>query len=82
MMKKKNKITSIEVADLAGVSQSTVSRSFSPSSPVAKKTREKVKKIADKIGYQHNAMTRSLITQKYNMVVSVISNVTTIPFYP
>ena len=82
MIKKKTKITSIEVADLAGVSQSTVSRSFSPSSPVAKKTREKVKKIADRIGYQPNAMARSLITQKSNMVGIVISNVTTNPFYP
>ena len=82
MIKKKTKITSIEVADLAGVSQSTVSRSFSPSSPVAKKTREKVKKIADKIGYRPNAMARSLITQKSNMVGIVISHVTTNPFYP
>ena len=82
MMKKKTKITSIEVADLAGVLQSTVSRSFSSSSPVAKKTREKVKKIADMIGYQPNAMARSLITQKSNMVGIVISNVTTNPFYP
>ena len=82
MIKKKNKITSIEVADLAGVSQSTVSRSFSQSSPVAKKTRDKVKKIADKIGYRPNAMARSLITQKSNMVGIVISNVTTNPFYP
>ena len=82
MIKKKSKITSIEVAGMAGVSQSTVSRSFSPSSPVAKKTREKVKKIADKIGYQPNAMARSLITQKSNIVGIVISNVTTNPFYP
>ena len=81
MIKKKSKITSIEVAGMAGVSQSTVSRSFSPSSPVAKKTREKVKKIADKIGYRPNAMARSLITQKSNMVGIVISNVTTNPFY-
>ena len=82
MIKKKSKITSIEVAGMAGVSQSTVSRSFSPSSPVAKKTREKVKKIAEKIGYRPNAMARSLITQKSNMVGIVISNVTTNPFYP
>ena len=82
MMNKKTKITSLEVADMAGVSQSTVSRSLSPSSPVAKKTREKVKKIANKIGYRPNAMARSLITQKSNMVGIVISNVTTNPFYP
>jgi DNA-binding LacI/PurR family transcriptional regulator len=81
-MKKKDKITSIEVAQLAGVSQSTVSRSFSPESPVAVKTRERILGIANKIGYQPNAMARSLITQKSNIVGIVISNVTTNPFYP
>ena len=60
----------------------TIDITFTPSSPVAKKTREKVKKIADKIGYRPNAMARSLITQKSNMVGIVISNVTINPFYP
>ena len=81
-MKKKVKITSIEVANLAGVAQSTVSRAFTPESPVAKKTREKVISIAKRIGYQPNAMARSLITRKSNMVGIVISNVTSNPFYP
>ena len=81
-MKKKVKITSVEVANLAGVSQSTVSRAFTPESPVAKKTREKVISIAKRFGYQPNAMARSLITRKSNMVGIVISNVTTNPFYP
>ena len=81
-MKKRAKITSIEVGNLAGVSQSTVSRSFSPESPVTKKTREKVIRIAKRIGYQPNAMARSLITRKSNMVGIVISNVTSNPFYP
>ena len=81
-MKKIVKITSVEVANLAGVSQSTVSRAFTPESPVAKKTREKVMSIAKRIGYQPNAMARSLITRKSNMVGIVISNVTSNPFYP
>ena len=81
-MKKKAKITSIEVANLAGVSQSTVSRAFTPESLVAKKTREKVISTAKRFGYQPNAIARSLITRKSNMVGIVISNVTTNPFYP
>ena len=81
-MKKIVKITSVEVANLAGVSQSTVSRALTPESPVAKKTREKVISIAKRFGYQPNAMARSLITRKSNMVGIVISNVTTNPFYP
>ena len=79
---KKANITSVELGSLAGVSQSTVSRSISPESSVAKKTREKVISIAKRFGYQPNAMARSLITRKSNMVGIVISNVTTNPFYP
>ena len=63
-MKKKTKITSIEVANLAGVSQSTVSRAFTPESLVAKKTREKVISTAKRFGYKPNAIARSLITLK------------------
>ena len=47
MIKKAN-VTSTQVANLAGVSQSTVSRSFLPESPVTEKTRQKVFEVAKK----------------------------------
>ena len=81
-MKKSTNITSIQVAKLAGVSQSTVSRSFFSESPVSQKTRRKVLESAKKLGYQPNAVARSLITRRSNMVGIVISNITTNPFYP
>ena len=81
MIKKAN-VTSTQVANLAGVSQSTVSRSYLPESPVTEKTRQKVFEVAKQLGYQPNAMARSLITRRSNMVGIVISNVTTNPFYP
>ena len=81
-MKNKTNTTSIQVANLAGVSQSTVSRTYLQESPVKEKTRQKVLEAAKKLGYQPNAMARSLITRRSNMVGIVISNVTTNPFYP
>ena len=82
MNSKKPAITSNQVAKLAGVSQSTVSRSFSLDSSVSKKTRRRVLDSARKLGYQPNAMARSLITRRSKMVGIVIANVATNPFYP
>ena len=47
-----NKITSLEVAKLAGVSQSAVSRVFTPGASASKKTGEKVRKAAMELGYR------------------------------
>ena len=77
----KTTVTSIEVAKLAGVSQSSVSRAFSQEGPVSVKTRRKVLEAARKLGYQPNAMARSLITRRTRMVGMVIANVHNNPFY-
>ncbi len=82
MNSKKPSITSNQVAKLAGVSQSTVSRAFTPDSSVSEKARRRVLDAARKLGYQPNAMARSLITRRSNMVGIVIANVATNPFYP
>jgi DNA-binding LacI/PurR family transcriptional regulator len=73
--------TSIDVARLAGVSQSTVSRTFSPDSSIAQETREKVLAAAEQLGYAPNAIARSLITNRTNIVGIVMANITN-PFYP
>ncbi len=82
MSGKKQGVTSMQVARLAGVSQSAVSRTFTPGASISAKTRRKVLEAARKLGYQPNAIARSLITKRSNMVGIVIANVTTNPFYP
>ncbi|MCF6327074.1 MAG: LacI family DNA-binding transcriptional regulator [Devosiaceae bacterium] len=72
--------TETDVAKLAGVSQSAVSRAFTPGASVAKATREKILKAAQKIGYQTNLMARSLATSRSNIVALAISNLEN-PFY-
>lgn len=73
--------TSLDVAHLAGVSQSAVSRAFTPGASVSKKMREKVLAAAQELGYEPNAIARSLITHRSNMVGIVMADMTN-PFYP
>ena len=75
-------ITSIEVAHLAGVSQPTVSRAFDPEASVAPATRAKVLAAAKSLGYQPNAIARSLKSQRTNIVGLVMANLTNSHFYP
>ncbi|MEX3010512.1 LacI family DNA-binding transcriptional regulator [Hoeflea sp. TYP-13] len=56
----KRSVTSYDVAKRAGVSQSAVSRAFSPGRPIARNTRERVLKAAQELGYQPNAIARSM----------------------
>lgn len=75
------KVTSIDVARLAGVSQSTVSRTFGARTSVSAKAREKVLAAAKQLGYKPNAIARSLITQRTNIIGIVMAHITS-PFYP
>lgn len=60
--------SSIEVARLAGVSQSAVSRTFTEGASVSKETREKVEKAAMKLGYRPSAIPRIMLTHRSNLV--------------
>ncbi len=75
------RVTSIDVALLAGVSQSTVSRVFSDMDKVAPDKRERVLAAANQLGYIPNAIARSLTTQHTNIIGIVMANLTS-PFYP
>ncbi len=74
-------VTSYDVARHAGVSQSAVSRCFKPGASVSKKMRARVMKSAEVLNYQPNAIARSLITRRSNMVAVVISQQTNL-YYP
>ncbi len=78
---RKRSVTSYDVARLAGVSQSAVSRCYKPGASVSQKTRAKVERAAKALGYQPNALARSLITSRSNSVAVIISNLTNL-YYP
>lgn len=73
--------TSYDVARLAGVSQSAVSRCFRPGKSISDEKRKAILKAAAKLGYEPNAFASSLITQRSNMVAVLISNLTNL-YYP
>ena len=66
-------VTSQQVAQLAGVSQSAVSRTFTPGASISPATREKVLKAARELGYRPNAIARSLNTARSRIIGVVIS---------
>jgi DNA-binding LacI/PurR family transcriptional regulator len=72
--------TSYDVARLAGVSQSAVSRCFAPGGSIAAATREKVMKAATELGYRPNALAQALITRRTNLVAVFISRLTNLHY--
>ena len=77
----KQKVTSYCVAKEAGVSQSAVSRAYKPGGSVSKATKEKIYEAAKRLGYRPNAIARSLISKRSNMIGIVMADITN-PFYP
>lgn len=78
---KNDKMTSLDVAKLAGVSQSAVSRYFTPGTSVSKKTGDKVRIAADQLGYRPNIIARSLITGQSRIIGLVVAYLENY-FYP
>ena len=77
----KSTATAHQVARLAHVSQSAVSRTFTPGASVSAATRAKVLAAARTLGYRPNALARSLITRKSGIVALVMSYLQN-QFYP
>ena len=73
-MIKNKRVTSYDVAEVAGVSQSAVSRVFQKGRSVSDKTREKVLATANELGYKPNAIARMLITKHSGMVAVILSS--------
>ena len=75
-----------DIAKLAGVSRSTVSRVVNASPNVGAATRKRVEKIIQNTGYHPNAAARSLASQRTNMIGLVIPRTTsaffTDPYFP
>ncbi|MGB8813514.1 MAG: LacI family DNA-binding transcriptional regulator [Paracoccaceae bacterium] len=67
-------ITLKDVAELAGVSRAAVSRSFTEGASVSAKTRAKVERAANQLGYSPNMLARSLTTRKTQLVGLVSNN--------
>ncbi|WP_129409120.1 LacI family DNA-binding transcriptional regulator [Marinitoga lauensis] len=65
-------ITIKDIAKIAGVSPSTVSRSLNDYPNISKKTKEKIKKIAEELGFEFNEAARNLNRKKTNTIGVII----------
>jgi DNA-binding LacI/PurR family transcriptional regulator len=66
-------VSSLDVARRAGVSQSAVSRVFTPGASASPETRAKVLKAARALGYRPNVLARSLITGRSRIIGLVVA---------
>ncbi len=74
-------VTSADVAVLAGVSRSAVSRTFTPGASVSSVTAEKVRKAAAKLGYKPNSLARAVVSGRSRIVGLVVAYLDN-QFYP
>ena len=72
-MSSPRRTTSYDVAELAGVSQSAVSRAFSEDGSVSQKMRNRILVAANELGYRPNAIARSLGKGKSGLVGMIIN---------
>jgi NAD(P)-dependent dehydrogenase (short-subunit alcohol dehydrogenase family) len=73
--------TSIDVARRAGVSQSAVSRVFTPGASASRQTVEKVRKAAAELGYRPNSLARAMVSGRSRIIGLVVAYLQN-QFYP
>lgn len=69
-------LTSEDVARVAGVSPSAVSRAFTPGASVAPAKRAHILRTARELGYRLNVMARAVATRRSNVVGLILFNET------
>ncbi|MFN3937951.1 MAG: LacI family DNA-binding transcriptional regulator [Gemmobacter sp.] len=75
------KVTAADVARLAGVSQSAVSRVFTPGASASKRTAAKVRAAAEMLGYRPDPLARAMITGRTRIIGLVVGYLEN-QFYP
>ncbi|MBQ1018582.1 LacI family DNA-binding transcriptional regulator [Micromonospora sp. D93] len=70
------RVTIYDVAVEADVSPSTVSRAFSRPSRVNSETAERIRQVAERLGYRTNPLARALTTSRTQMIALVIADIT------
>lgn len=72
--------SSIDVARLAGVSQSAVSRAFTKGASISAKKKKAILEAADKLNYRPNVIARSLV-QNSTKIIGLVMTRFMSPFY-
>ena len=67
--------TIVDVAKLAGVTPTTVSRVINNRGYISEKTKKRVHEVMDELGYQPNEIARSLTKQKSNTIGVIVPHI-------
>lgn len=76
----KRRATARDVARIAGVSISAVSRSFTPGASVSDGVRAKVLEAAKGLGYRPNVMARSMTTRRSQLLAVILATDTNLQY--
>lgn len=74
-------VTIKDIAKVAGVSYATVSRALNDHPEINEKTKDRVAKIAEEMGYSPNAIARGLVKNNTNMIGLLVPDITN-PYFP
>lgn len=74
-------VTSRDIAHVAGVSQTTVSRVLHDNPKVKPETRERVWRVLREMNYSPDGLARAMVTRKTGIIGVVVEDITN-PFYP
>ncbi len=69
-------VTIKDIARVAGVSHSTVSRALADSPFISEETKARIRKIADEMGYSPSALGRGLVTHRSGTIGLVVTSIT------
>lgn len=75
-MQRAKRVTIEDVAERAGVHAATVSRALSRPEQVAQTTRERVRRVADEMGFVPNRAARRLITGRTGNLAVIVPDIT------
>jgi len=64
-----------DIAKKAGVSHSTVSRALRDSPLVSQETKERIRRLAEEMGYSPSAVARGLVTQRTHTIGLVVTSI-------
>lgn len=71
----KRKLTIRDIANMAGVSRSTISLAINDSPKVKKQTKQRILKIIEDVGYHPNVMARGLVGNKTNVIGLIVPQI-------
>ena len=74
------RVTIKDIAQIAGVSCATISRALNDSPEVSPETRERIREICRREGYQANSLARSLVSNHTGIIGLILPNISS-PFY-